>query len=123
MRRFVEGLRRIDDDGLSGAPCSTVGALVLAREAVSALLDTKRSGVLEVITVGCPGIVGESAWAEPTDDKEARDVAEAMASELIGDQSSPEAFEADASGFSLDMDLRICCPNDIARGLLTGDLA
>ena len=52
-------------------------------------------------------------------------MAEAIASELIGDQSSAEAFELGESGFSFDIDLRICCPNDIARGLngMVGDLA
>ena len=42
----------------------------------------------------------------------------------MGDQSSAEAFVVGDSGFSLDMDLRICCPKDIARGLvgITGDL-
>ncbi len=46
-------------------------------------------------------------------------MADAIASELIGDQSSAEAFEVELGdrGFSLDIDLRICCPNDIARGL------
>ena len=52
-------------------------------------------------------------------------MAEAIASELMGDQSSAEAFDVDVgeSGFSFDMDLRICWPKDIARGLVTGDFA
>ena len=74
------------------------------------------------ITVGCAGTDGESAWTEPTDDKEAKDVAEFMASELIGDHRSPDAFDVGDKGFSFDIDLRSCCPKDIVRGLLTGDL-
>ena len=124
VKRFVDGFRRIDDDGLSGALCGASGTFVLARDAVSALLDTSRSGVLDVVTVGCPGTDGESACTEPTDDKEAKDVAEAIASEWTGDQPSPDerGFAVGESGFSLDIDLRSCCPKDIVRGLLTGDL-
>ena len=94
---------------------------MLALDAVSALLDTRRSGVLAGIIVGCAGTDGESAWTEPTDEKEAKDVAEFIASELIGDHRSPDAFDVGDKGFSFDIDLRICCPKDIARGLLTGD--
>ena len=40
---------------------------------------------------------------------------------MIGDQSVSEGFDVGDSGFSFDIDLRMCCPNDIVRGLLTGD--
>ena len=53
-------------------------------------------------------------------------MAEAIASELMGDQFSAEAFDVEVGdrGFSFDIDLRSCCPNDIARGLsgMVGDL-
>ena len=44
-------------------------------------------------------------------------MAEAIASELIGDQSS-EAFDVGDKGFSFDIDFRICWPNDMVRGLV-----
>ena len=50
VRRFVDGFRRTDADGLRGAFWGTGGTLVLALEAVPDRLDTKRSGVLDVLT-------------------------------------------------------------------------
>ncbi len=123
VRRLVEGFRRTDEDGLKGALGGTGGTFVLALEAVSARLEMNRSGVLEGPT-GWPA--GDSGpRVEPIDDKEAKEVAEAIASELIGDQSSAEAFDGEVGekAFSFDIDFRICCPKDMARGLVTGDLA
>lgn len=83
MSRLVDGLRRTDPDGLSGALCgSGGGTLVLALEAVSVRLVTRRSGVLEVTIDGGAGLLGEAgARVEPIEDKEAKEVAEAIASE------------------------------------------
>ena len=50
VRRLVEGFRRTDEEGLRGAFAGTGGTFVLALEAVSARLDVRRSGVLEVAT-------------------------------------------------------------------------
>lgn len=83
MSRLVDGLRRTEPEGLSGAFCGNGGGtLVLALEAVSARLATRRSGVLEVVIDGGTGLLGEAgARAEPMEDKEAKEVAEAIASE------------------------------------------
>ena len=126
VRRFVDVFRRIDEDGLSGIFCGRGGTLVLAPlEAVPVRLDTKRSGVFDAARVGRTPLDGDkAAWPDPSEDKEANEVAEAIASELIGDQSS-DAFEAGDKGFSFDIDFRSCWPKDIARGLVAvdGDLA
>lgn len=119
VRRFVDVLRRIDEEGLSGTFCGMGGTLVLAPlEAVPVRLETKRSGVFDVVRVGGMPLDGDkAARPDPSEDKEAKEVAEAIASELIGDQSS-DAFDAGDKGFSFDIDLRSCWPKDIARGLV-----
>ncbi len=126
VRRFVDVFRRIDEDGLSGTFCGMGGTLVLAPlEAVPVRLETKRSGVFDALRVGGIPIDGDkAARADPIEDKEAKEVAEAIASGLIGAQSS-DIFEAGDKGFSLDIDFRSCWPKDIARGLVAaaGDFA
>lgn len=119
VSRFVDGLRRTEPDGLRGPLCGRGGTFVLALDAVSVRLATRRSGVFEVVIDGGREALGEAgARAEPIEDKEAKEVAEAIASEWTGDQPSVDRLGAgDDNGFSFDIDFRICCPNDIVRGL------
>ncbi len=54
----------------------------------------------------------------------AKDIAKAIVSELIGDQSS-DIFKASDKGFPFEVDFRSCGPKDIAQGIVSavGDFA
>lgn len=89
---------------------------MLALEAVSDLLGTKRSGVFEVMIGGGAEAGGDKGWADPNEDK---DEAEAMASALIAVQSSAECLRVTEEVFvcSRELDFRSCWVKLSALGL------
>lgn len=88
--------------------------LVLALEAVSERLGTKRSGVFE-LEIGGTEAGADMAWIDPTEDMDARDEAEAIASALIVSHSSTDCLRT--VGCSREVDLRSCEVKLRARGL------
>lgn len=109
VSRFEEGAFLIDDDGLRGACGARVGTLVLALEVVPQLAE--RSGVREIAPGGCnevpEALVGKEPFPEPTEETEANDVADAIATELIGDHSSVDILDVGETGFSFESDFLI----------------
>ena len=111
----------MEDDGLRGAWLGTGGTdavrFVLALEAVSARLGTRRSGVFELVMGGGADGGGVGRRPEPAEDTEANDKSDDMPSALIGDQSSDDLFDDVVDkACSFEPDLRIDCPKESVRG-------
>lgn len=83
----------MDAAGLRAPCCGIGGTFVLALEAVPDRLGTVLSGVREVMIVGARDAGGEMGACELVEDREASELAEAIASLLTDDQPSSDILE------------------------------